>query len=207
MRQPTNVTLFEYWNGLRGGRSVPARVDIEPGKISAILDRVFLLETEADGRITYRLAGSTICEQFGADLRNQDYLAFWPGRDRSVLASLFRDLAENGDVAIIESEALTRSGRDIVFEMSILPLSRPSGIDRFICAAVPIVEPAWHETGPMVAHHILQRTIFAPDKRAIPEPSVRSRPSVPPTPMFGRERRMFRVLDGGRANEPRTAEP
>jgi len=61
----------------------------------------------------------------------------------------------------------------------------------------------------VISHRVLQRTIFAPDQRAAPPSRSRAKSSVGaahPTPIRAKNRPAFRLLDGGRANEPRAAE-
>ncbi len=74
-RYPDLVFVLDYWNGKRHDRFAPARADIEPAEIVAILPRVMLadVERDADGHIDfrYRLSGTGICNVHRTDLTGQ----------------------------------------------------------------------------------------------------------------------------------------
>jgi hypothetical protein len=50
--------LYEYWDTVRGGRAMPARADIDPGKIPTLLPHIIMYTAAADYRI--RLVGEEI---------------------------------------------------------------------------------------------------------------------------------------------------
>ena len=69
---PDLVEALHYWRGKCGGRFAPARQDIDPLEIPALLPRVMLADVERgdDGSLDfqYRLSGTGIYEIHGYDL-------------------------------------------------------------------------------------------------------------------------------------------
>ena len=52
---------FRYWDGKRAGRAMPARADIDPAEIKALLPHVVLIDVLSDPLdFRYRLMGSAI---------------------------------------------------------------------------------------------------------------------------------------------------
>jgi hypothetical protein len=62
-----HLDLYGYWLAKRGARTMPARGDIEPGEICALLPHLTILD-KADGQFRYRLHGSASARELGRDL-------------------------------------------------------------------------------------------------------------------------------------------
>jgi hypothetical protein len=209
MRQPVNVALFDYWNALRGDQPLPARTAVDPGHISSLLDKVFLIGLEPDGHITYRLAGSTLAMLFGGDLRNRDLLAPWSPVEGQRIAALVRDTARDHEVGLIEFEGLNGVGDPVPFEMIVLPLARHDGADRWIGAIVPEQTIDWRAFGSIQSCRLVRRSFLVPQRaRKITKPVPlrphhlpRTVPTIVPTKRQP-SRPSLRVLDGGRSWQP-----
>jgi hypothetical protein len=61
-----HLELYYYWLARRGLRSMPARGDLNPGDIPALLPHLMLVDKLADG-FRYRLVGSSITREVGHD--------------------------------------------------------------------------------------------------------------------------------------------
>lgn len=60
--------LYEYWNLKRGERPMPARSDLDPVDLKALLPHLILIDVVADERrYVYRLVGTREVEMRGAD--------------------------------------------------------------------------------------------------------------------------------------------
>ena len=127
--------LYQYWNELRGERIAPRRIDIEPSQISHLLGRAFVLEQINSYSFRYRIAGSQLCENFGIDFRDTDFLAALTLNDRLGFVRQLSLLTERGAVlvaSIIVSPENERSLR-IPFEFLLLPLQNGDDkIDRVL---------------------------------------------------------------------------
>jgi hypothetical protein len=71
MRRPaplsSHLDLYRYWLGKRGSRPMPARRDLDPGDIGALLPYLTILD-KVDGQFRYRLHGSAAAQEIGRDL-------------------------------------------------------------------------------------------------------------------------------------------
>lgn len=94
--QPARIVMEmrDYWQGLRKGRAVPARSDIEPRGIHRALDYAFILERIAPGAARFRLAGRHLIDLMGMEVRGMPVCAFLSpssrGRFSDVLESVFK---------------------------------------------------------------------------------------------------------------------
>jgi hypothetical protein len=61
-----HLDLYRYWLTKCKGRAIPARGDIEPGEIPALLPYLSIFH-EANGQFRYRLAGTAVVRQIGRD--------------------------------------------------------------------------------------------------------------------------------------------
>lgn len=86
--------MREYWNGLRKGRAVPARSDVDPRGIHRALDHAFILERIAPGAARFRLAGQHLIDLMGMEVRGMPVCTLMNpssrGRFSDVLESVFR---------------------------------------------------------------------------------------------------------------------
>jgi hypothetical protein len=62
-----HLELYRYWLAKRGDRAMPARSDIDPGEICALLPYLTILD-KVDGHFRYRLQGSKAAQELGRDL-------------------------------------------------------------------------------------------------------------------------------------------
>jgi hypothetical protein len=67
--QGHTAALRAYWEGLRQADSLPARDRIDPRGLITALSHVFLIERQAEGLMHFRLAGQTLCDLVGSELR------------------------------------------------------------------------------------------------------------------------------------------
>jgi hypothetical protein len=88
MKHRNSHLLIGYWGRTRRGREVPDQSDIDPRAIKRMLSHVFILEAQDAAHPVYRLAGTTLCDRFGRELRGTSYLSQWEARARETLALL-----------------------------------------------------------------------------------------------------------------------
>ena len=86
--------LRDYWQGLRKGRAIPARSDVEPRGIRRALDYAFILERIAPGAARFRLAGRHLIDLMGMEVRGMPVCSFLNptsrGRLSDVLETVFK---------------------------------------------------------------------------------------------------------------------
>jgi hypothetical protein len=61
-------TLFDYWLAKRGSRRMPARADIDPAELVALLPNLMLVDVVGDpARFRFRLVGTRVVRAAGED--------------------------------------------------------------------------------------------------------------------------------------------
>lgn len=59
-RDPDLRALYAYWDGVRRGRLMPRRTDVDPTQIPKLLPYIFMYNAAPDGGFTIRLAGEEL---------------------------------------------------------------------------------------------------------------------------------------------------
>ena len=205
MRQKSPNTLYGYWNELRAGRVAPRRLEVEPSRIAGILSETFMLERVNASDYQYRLAGTRLCELFGAELRCSNFLAGWQDADDAVLAQKLALICEQGAVITLAIETTGAPRHALEFEAILLPLIHTGNSINRIIGAMSLTSPMpigvseqplrrrlrgheviWPDGRPRA---VLERGSTAPFQA--PPPAV-------PLPAQKGDRPHLRVLEGGR---------
>jgi hypothetical protein len=210
MKHKTSETLYAYWNGVRGTYLAPRRFDIEPAKISSILSSTFMLERIDPKTFRYRLAGTTVCNIFGAELRGSNFLDGWPPEDHLSLIRRLSVLSSRGAAELMHLEAAPAGRTSIPFELLLLPLRHTGeALDRVLGSFVALDSPSWLGTLPLVSKRLIANEFIWPSGNPANEPETEAkklpdRPAHVPlalAPGGGRivrsARRQFRVFNGG----------
>lgn len=140
MRHETTKTVHALWDGLRGHRVAPQRMDITPGLFSKVLPDIFLLDS-ADASFRFRLAGSRLTAQFDESLTGMPFIDTFSPIEEDLIRHILSTIVEgvNGVVCSLRfagwdeggSTAQTRFG-----EMVLLPLCHEGRFNRRILGAV-----------------------------------------------------------------------
>lgn len=211
MKLDETVTLFQYWNRLRGKRPAPRRTEIEPSDIKALLADTFILERDARGEAVYRLAGTRLCATFGKELKGFSFASLWSGRDRNVIAKLARSAFELKTVVAFCFRGRTASGSTAQFELLLLPLDGGVESPRALGSLIALERPFWLGAEAIVECEITSLRVIDPDRDPV---FLKNRPPVPVPPLApsapsiaagleepgqGRRFRHLVVFEGGRA--------
>lgn len=203
LKHNTSQTLFSYWDKVRGNRSTPRRFEIEPGRIAEILPATFILERLDAEAYRFRLAGTQVCDMFGAELRGTNFLDGWSAADRLSLVRHLAALTKQGAVETMHMEAAPVARASTPFEVLLLPLRHTGDvIDRVLGSFSPLDPPHWLGELPLTAKRIIAHELVWP-AGAPKFVDDRLRGDVPvllPTRharIVRSERRQFRVFEGG----------
>ena len=114
--------LYLYWDAKRAGRALPARHDLNPAEVRALLPHISLVDRQ-DGRFRYRLVGTEVAHEIGRDLTGAEVgfharPAAYGAALQAVYARIFADARP------LFSVGEYRRGSDAVHRVSriILPL-------------------------------------------------------------------------------------
>lgn len=121
---PKLKRLYEYWDGKRSGRRMPARADLEPLDLTFIFGNVILVDVvdEVPPRFRVRLHGTNLVQRAGYELTGKML-------DELPVAG-FRDLANQSFTHVATTGAPFHTRRDRIidgrfarYETVIMPLS------------------------------------------------------------------------------------
>ena len=181
----------------------PKRFEIEPSCIAGILPDTFILERIDPETTRFRLAGTRICEAFGAEFRGRNFFDLFQQEDRTTLQRQFSVIARRGAAGVFGVDAETAAGKAAQFEITVLPLVHTRDVvDRFLGAIAPYKVQPWFGTEAIVKQKLVSNELVWPDGRphALIDSSSRQSPFLPhirTARIVHSDRRHFRVYDGG----------
>jgi hypothetical protein len=206
MKSKSLQTLYAYWNELRAGRIAPRRLEIEPSRIVTILAETFMLERADSKTFIFRLAGSRLCDLFGAELRGSDFLEGWTKEDRACIERVLAGVCAQGGAGVLTVEAGAEPRRRLELEVLLLPLLHSDDtVCRIIGAMSTTAQPHWLETQRLTCRRLIQHELIWPDGRPHDVIARGGHPApFQPAQSDGRvvrsEHRQFRVFEGGRSD-------
>ena len=134
-------SLHAYWDGLRAGRKTPYRNEIDPRDMTCDVRNLFILENLGRGNIRFRLAGTSIVDAFGMELRGMNARAIMSAGSRESFTALIAEALEDPGVGY--ARLVSCDDNPSVWELCLLPLRSDFGMtDRIIGALVPVSGPA-----------------------------------------------------------------
>ncbi|WP_395021616.1 PAS domain-containing protein [Dongia sp.] len=125
---PATRILLDWWHAKRGPRAMPARADLDPLELKAILPQLLLIDVAvaAEPRrfvFTCRLAGTEIDSRFGVNLTGVtlDQAPF--GEARAAIRQEY-EAAVNEQLPVLCSHSVVvDGGRSVEYERLVAPLS------------------------------------------------------------------------------------
>ena len=123
-----------YWEGLRCGRPVPLRSEIDPRGIEGALDHAFMLDRVAPGVARFRLGGQELTNVVGEDTRGMPLDTLVHPEARAALADAVTRLFDTPAIIEITLSAECGIGKPPVeAQMLLLPVKSDGGrVDRAI---------------------------------------------------------------------------
>ena len=139
MKHIRSRLLFRYWNSLSEGDRPPYRRDIEPHRIKPVLPNTFILQFLDPDHIVFRLAGTRICEIYGREFRDQNFLKMWDENAERGIQMLVDKVLSSETAGLIDYVAETFDKTRIQSEILLLPLRDEAGdITRLLGCAVQL---------------------------------------------------------------------
>lgn len=81
-----------YWEGLRMGRTVPMRSEIDPRGIERALEFTFILERIAPGLARFRLSGMHLNDLLGMEVRGMPFTSFFTPKSRQLICDTLEEV-------------------------------------------------------------------------------------------------------------------
>lgn len=92
MQYPLINEVEAYWEGLRNGRAMPTRAEIDPRGLERALRNSFVAERIAPGVVRFRVAGQHLHDLMGMDVRGMPLSAFFVPEARDRVAKVVEDM-------------------------------------------------------------------------------------------------------------------
>jgi hypothetical protein len=117
-----------YWEGLRNGRPVPTRADIDPRGMQSALEYAFILERIAPGIARFRLAGMHLTDLMGMEVRGMPLTAMFVPDSRAKISEALEAVCETPQVTIVTLQGERSIGRGhIEAQLLLCPLKSDLG--------------------------------------------------------------------------------
>jgi hypothetical protein len=117
-----------YWEGLRQGRDVPARAEIDPRGLEAALEYAFILERVAPGMGRFRLSGMHLTDLMGMEVRGMPLTALFTPEARKRVADATEAVFSGPAVAELVLTAETGMGKPaLTARLLLLPMKSDMG--------------------------------------------------------------------------------
>ena len=143
-------TLRSHWESLRINGELPLRADIDPRQIPDVLDSLFILERLNPLDVRVRIAGLTLCEMMGMEVRGQSPMSFFGENTSQRFAAVVADVLERPTIARLGLDTVDKMGNESRAEMILLPLRSDFGdVSRIIGC---VTGPANGFTAPLRFH-------------------------------------------------------
>lgn len=150
MRLQTTIEIFDYWNKIRGTADAPLKSQVEPSAVPHLLQSLFILETQKEGDIGFRLAGTRICDLFGRDLRGARFSSLWAHGQDDDIERTAMGVMDHAMPALFNATGYSTVGHQASFEIIMMPLRSPQGgCDRLLGAIAPVAAATWLEVVPL----------------------------------------------------------
>ncbi|MEL7115192.1 MAG: PAS domain-containing protein [Pseudomonadota bacterium] len=110
-RFPAISQVDAYWEGLREGRLMPERAEVDPRGMDGALEYAMLMEMVAPGVARIRVSGLHMSDLLGMEVRGMPLTAFFEPDDRARLQQVLRDVVTVPHVVEIDITSGTGIGR------------------------------------------------------------------------------------------------
>lgn len=190
MKHRNSHLMVGYWSRLRKGRDVPDQTDVDPRQIKRMLASIFILEAADPSRPVYRLAGTTLCDRFGFELKGTSFLSHWEAQSRGALTNSLRQSMTSRQPICISSIASTAECGMAELETILAPVSfGAGGPTRFLGITQVLSDPTPLAGKPIAFERLVSCQIIREDEplstyNAPPPPMpplepIRSHPKAP----------------------------
>ena len=122
MKHRNNHFAVGYWSLIRRGRPAPDQADVDPKALKRLLPFVFLLDARHSSFV-YRLAGTTLCERYGGELRGRDFLTQWDRDSRTKLPALMKEALAESTPLWLASVGTTEDRKMVEIETVLMPMT------------------------------------------------------------------------------------
>jgi len=189
MKHKNSHLLVGYWSRIRKGRAVPDQTDIDPRAIKRMLPFVFILDAENPARPIYRLAGTSLCERFGFELKGTGFLAHWEAQSSAALATLLAQALKLRQPVCLSSIGASADCGMVELETVLAPVTFGPGAPTRFFGMIQILSDVSQLHGRPIAFQRLAASQLIREDEPLsaydhsppppPPPALRSHPKAP----------------------------
>lgn len=141
MRNQASRQVFDYWIQLRGSRPAPLRTEIDPVALRRFLPHLFIAESSPQGDLSFRLAGTRICDLFGREFRGSSFGTIWSDGESRRSLEIVQNVIHYEQPALLQV-GVAKDDEAYPYELLMLPVrSVGSHSDRVLGALLPRQDP------------------------------------------------------------------
>ncbi len=193
MKFPAIAQVDSYWEGLRAGRLMPDRSEVDPRGLERALEFAFVLEYIGRGVGRIRISGMHLNDLLGMEVRGMPLTALFAPQSRERIGRILETVVAQPQVADVTLEGERGIGRPpLTARMYLAPLSNEGGsaprilgclqsdgsvgrsprrfsveqvqLRRIIATAAPVAAPAAAPQRPVLSGFAEPKAAFAPPK-------------------------------------------
>jgi len=129
--------VLAYWEERRGSRRMPARRDLDPVDLAAVLPHLQLIDVVPPDRFRYRLLGTALVDALGHDYTGRfvDELLLDTGR-ADLITRVFSTVRDAARPVFLQARYFTAKNVDFMANRIYLPLSDNEGEVNMMLAAL-----------------------------------------------------------------------
>lgn len=149
-----------YWDGLRQGRPVPSRAEVDPRGLAGVLENCFVAERIAPGMARFRIAGRKMCDVVGQEARGIPLSLLFATTSRMQLEEALEEMFNAPTtcrMAITRAKGFKRS--EVSGQMLLLPLRCDLG---HVARVLGCVSMAAEVDGPKPAQFDIRSVMHSP---------------------------------------------
>ncbi|MFB9950786.1 PAS domain-containing protein [Rhizobium puerariae] len=142
MRNKATRAVFDYWADIKADRAAPLRTEIDPVALRNWLPHLFIATADAAGLLTFRLAGTRVCDLFDRELRGAAFAETWLHDQYAHPAEIVHNVIGYERPALLDVLA-TNGDVSLPYEMLLLPVrsEEEEKSDRVLGALLPHGSP------------------------------------------------------------------
>ena len=129
--------IYAYWLDKKGGRRAPARADLDPVEIPALMPHLVLIDIEPGSRrLRFRLVGTAVVNGLGRDVTGRYIDELQLSKTQRAMFAEYQRVAATGEPACATWEYTREDGRHIRLERLVLPLSGDGTVIDMLLAGI-----------------------------------------------------------------------
>ncbi|MBP6010642.1 MAG: PAS domain-containing protein [Alphaproteobacteria bacterium] len=141
MRHSHTQRLLDHWRQARGEQLAPRKASIEPRAIKDHLAFAFLLKRESDGKFSFVLAGTGVCDLFGQELKGHSFVHLWADHSRNAAATALTRVTNLSVPTVALCTAETADQKPMTAEVVLLPYADERGETTYVLGHFQPLEP------------------------------------------------------------------